>query len=188
MDKLSQRQRLKIDEVERILNKRDSNPTKLSTQSSIHSSIQSSSLSIDSSIDSSITRITPIANLNQTVHSINDSYVICPSAFIIDNDGSDTSSDVDSDGDTNVIGDSNNKKYDDNSTLLDALRDSESAQIVYSSTVYPSQDSVWEFPASVEISYEPSNAERMAHAIFYAIWSDDVTWLWIALFLLTYRF
>lgn len=184
MDKLSQRQRLKIDEVERILNKRDSNPTKLSTQSYIHSSIQSSSLSIDSSI----TRITPIANLNQTVHSINDSYVICPSAFIIDNDGSDTSSDVDSDGDTNVIGDSNNKKYDDNSTLLDALRDSESAQIVYSSTVYPSQDSVWEFPASVEISYEPSNAERMAHAIFYAIWSDDVTWLWIALFLLTYRF
>ena len=103
-------------------------------------------------------------------------------------DGSDTSSDVDSDGDTNVIGDSNNKKYDDNSTLLDALRNSESAQINYSSTVFPSQDSVWEFPASVEITYEPSKAERMAHAIFYSIWSDDVTWLWIALFLLTYRF
>jgi hypothetical protein len=185
MDKLSQRQRIKIDEVERILNKRDSNPTKSSTKSSTESFIQSSSLSSHSSIDSSIT---PMANLNQTVHSINDSYVICPSAFIIDNDGSDTSSDVDSGGDTNVISDNSNQKYDDNSTLLDAVRDSESAQIIYSSAVFPSSDTIWEFPASVEISYEPSEAERMAHAIFYSVWSDDVTWLWIALFLLTYRF
>ena len=177
MDKLSQRQRLKIDEVERILNKRDSNPIKSSTKSSCNLSYHLSH-----------SCITPIANLNQTVHSINDSPVISSSAFIIDNDGSDTSSDVDSDGNTNVISDNSNQKYDDNSTLLDALRDSEPAQIVYSSSVYPLADSVWEFPASVEISYKPSNAERIAHAIFYAIWSDDVTWLWVALYLLTYQF
>lgn len=123
-----------------------------------------------------------------SIANVNDSYVISPSAFIMSIDGSDTSSDVDSDGDTNVIGDNSNQKYDDNSTLLDAVRDSESAQITYSSTVFPSPDAVWEFPASVEISYEPSKAERMAHAIFYSVWSDDVIWLWIALFLLTYRF
>ena len=181
MSRLTPNDRDKLTKLMGELNKRICNHPSLLSNLSSSSSTLSSSLSTHC-------YITPIANLNQTVHSINDSYVICPSAFIIDNDGSDTSSDVDSDGDTNVIGDSNNKKYDDNSTLLDALRNSESAQINYSSTVFPSQDSVWEFPASVEISYEPSNAERMAHAIFYAIWSDDVTWLWIALFLLTYRF
>ena len=155
-----------------------------------HPSLSSNLSSTSSSLSSysSLSSITPIANLNQTVHSINDSSVISSSAFIIDNDGSDTSSDVDSDGDTNVIGDSNNKKYDDNSTLFDAVRDSESAQITYSSTVFPLQGVTWEFPSYVEITHKPSKAERMAHAIFYSIWSDDITWLWIALFLLTYRF
>jgi hypothetical protein len=114
--------------------------------------------------------------------------IISSSAFIIDNDGSDTSSDVDSNGDTNVIGDSNNQKYDDNSTLLDALRNSESAQQIdldYSYTPYPSKDITWEFPASVEITYEPSKMERLAHAIFYSIATDNVTWIWVALYLLT---
>ena len=175
MSRLTPSERDKLTKLMGELNERVSNHPNLS-------STLSSSLS-------SLSSITPIANLNQTVHSINDSYVICPSAFIIDNDGSDTSSDVDSDGDTNVIGDSNNKKYDDNSTLFDAVRNSESAQITYSSSVFPSPDAVWEFPSTVEISYQPSKAERMAHAIFYSVWSDDITWLWIALFLLTtYRF
>jgi hypothetical protein len=178
MSRLTPNDRDKLTKLMGELNKRICN----------HPSLSSNLSSTLSSSLSSLSSITPIANLNQTVHSINDSYVICPSAFIIDNDGSDTSSDVDSDGDTNVIGDSNNKKYDDNSTLFDAVRNSESAQITYSSSVFPSPDAVWEFPASVEISYEPSKAERMAHAIFYSVWSDDVAWLWIALFLLTYRF
>ena len=140
-------------------------------------------LSSNSSNSSNSFNLSSHSSFISTDSSINSS-----SAFIMSIDGSDTSSDVNSDGDTNVIGDSNNKKYDDNSTLLDALRDSESAQINYSSTVFPSQDSVWEFPEYVEVTYEPSKAERMAHAIFYSIWSDDITWLWITLFLLTYRF
>ena len=149
------------------LNKRDGNPSNHLSHSSIDTSFF------------------PIASINQTVHSINDSPVISSSAFIIDNDGSDTSSDVDSNGSANVIGNNSNQKYDDNSTLLDALRNSESTQINYSSTVFPSEDSVWEFPTYVEITQHPSKAERMAHAIFYSIWSDDITWLWIVLFLLT---
>jgi hypothetical protein len=171
MSRLTPNDRDKLTKLMGELNERVSNDPNLSSTLSSSNSSNVSSLSSCSSI----------AN-------VNDSYVISSSAFIIDNDGSDTSSDVDRDGDTNVIGDSNNKKYDDNSTLFDAVRNSESAQITYSSTVFPLQGVTWEFPSYVEITHKPSKAERMAHAIFYSIWSDDITWLWIALFLLTYRF
>lgn len=138
-----------------------------------HPSLSSNLSSSPSTTHSSFSSISPI---------------ISSSAFIIDNDGSDTSSDVDSSVDANVIGNNSNQKYDDNSTLLDALRDSESAQQIdldYSYTPYPSKDVTWEFPTSVEITYEPSKMERLTHAIFYSIATDNITWIWAALYLLT---
>jgi hypothetical protein len=165
MDKLSQRQRMKIDEVERILNKRDS----------IHPSI--------SSISSHCTNLSDL--------SFDSSSTSSSASFIIANtNGSDTSFNVNRGVDANVIGNNSNQKYDDNSTLLDALRDSESAQQIdldYSYVPYPSKDVTWDFPASVEITYEPSKMERLAHAIFYSIATDNVTWIWVAMYLLTYR-
>ena len=137
--------------------------------------------------------INPTNSTHSSIHSSStipsNTYIDSLSPIMYNRGGSDTSSDVDRDGDTNVIGDNSNQKYDDNSTLLNALRNSESAEITYSSSVFPSPDAIWEFPSTVEISCQPSKAERMAHAIFYSVWSDDITWLWIALFLLTtYRF
>ena len=159
MSRLTPSEREKLTKRMGELNKRDVNQSLSSSNSSISSSISLSSLS--------------------------------SSAFIIgDNttNGSDTSSDVDSDGDTNVIGDNSNQKYDDNSTLLNAVRDSESAQQIdldYSYSPYPSQDARWEFPTFVEVTHEPNKAERLAHAIFYGIATDNVTWIWLALYLLT---
>jgi hypothetical protein len=147
-----------------------------------------SSINLTNSTHSTANSITH-SSIHSSSSICSNTYIDSLSPIMYNRGGSDTSSDVDRDGDTNVIGDNSNQKYDDNSTLLNALRNSESAEMTYSSSVFPSPDAIWEFPSTVEISYQPSKAERMAHAIFYSVWSDDITWLWIALFLLTtYRF
>lgn len=166
MSRLTPNDRDKLTKLMGDLNERVCNHSNLSSSlSSLSSSLSSSSLSTHSSI----------------------SPIISSSAFITDNDGSDTSSDVNSGLDANVIGDNSNQKYDDNSTLLNALRNSESAQQIdlnYSYISHSSEDIAWQFPASVEITYEPSKMERLAHAIFYAIATDNITWIWIAIYLL----
>ncbi len=167
MSRLTPNDRDKLTKLMGELNKRNGN----------HSISSSTSSSILSSISSSFTLSSYSSPLS--THS---------SSIMANTNGSDTSSRVDSDGDTNVIGDNSNQKYDDNSTLFNAVRDSESAQQIdlnYSYNSYPPEDAVWEFPASVEITYEPSKAERLAHAIFYGIATDNVTWIWLAMYLLT---
>lgn len=166
MSRLTPNDRDKLTKLMGDLNERVCNHTNLSSSlSSLSSSLSSSTLSTHSSL----------------------SPIISSSTFITDNDGSDISSDVDSGLDANVIGNNSNQKYDDNSTLLNALRNSESAQQIdlnYSYISHPSEDIAWQFPASVEITHEPSKMERLAHAIFYTIATDNITWIWVAIYLL----
>ena len=82
----------------------------------------------------------------------------------------------------------NNQEYDDNSNSLDALRSSESGgQVGTLGSIYDSPDNFLDFSASVEMTKQAKKMTSLISTILYDIGSDNVTWLWLALYVLTYR-
>ena len=82
----------------------------------------------------------------------------------------------------------NNQQYDANSNSLDALRSSQSSgQVSALGSIYDSPDNVLDFSASVEMTKQAKKMTSLISTILYDIGSDNVTWLWLALYVLTYR-
>ncbi len=82
----------------------------------------------------------------------------------------------------------NSQQYDGNSNSFDALRGSESSgQVSSFGSVYDSPDNILDFSASVEMTKQAKKMTDLISTILYDIGSDNVTWLWLALYVLTYR-
>ena len=82
----------------------------------------------------------------------------------------------------------NNQQYDANSNSLDVLRGSESSgQVSALGSIYDSPDNILDFSASVEMTKQAKKMTSLISTILYDIGSDNVTWLWLALYILTYR-
>ena len=82
----------------------------------------------------------------------------------------------------------NNQQYDANSNSLDALRSSQSSgQVGTLGSIYDSPDNILDFSASVEMTKQAKKMTSLISTILYDIGSDNVTWLWLALYVLTYR-
>ena len=82
----------------------------------------------------------------------------------------------------------NSQQYDANSNSLDALRSSQSSGRVSTfDSIYSSPDNVLDFSASVEMTKQAKKMTSLISTILYDIGSDNVTWLWLALYVLTYR-
>ena len=82
----------------------------------------------------------------------------------------------------------NNQQYDANSNSLDALRGSESGgQVSALGSIYDSPDNILDFSASVEMTNQAKKMTSLISTIIYDIGSDNITWLWLALYVLTYR-
>lgn len=82
----------------------------------------------------------------------------------------------------------NNQQYDGNSNNLDALRGSESSgQVSAFDSIYMSPDNILDFSASVETVKQAKKMANLISTILYDIGSDNITWLWLALYVLTYR-
>ena len=82
----------------------------------------------------------------------------------------------------------NSQQYDDNSNSLDALRSSESGgQVGTLGSIYDSPDNFLDFSASVETVKQAKKITSLISTILYDIGSDNVAWLWLALYVLTYR-
>ena len=82
----------------------------------------------------------------------------------------------------------NNQQYDANSNSLDALRGSESGgQVSALGSIYDSPDNILDFSASVEMTNQAKKMTSLISTILYDIGSDNITWLWLALYFLTYR-
>ena len=82
----------------------------------------------------------------------------------------------------------NNQQYDANSNSLDALRSSQSSgQVSALGSIYDSPDNILDFSASVEMTKQAKKMTNLISTILYDIGSDNVTWLWLALYILTYR-
>lgn len=82
----------------------------------------------------------------------------------------------------------NSQQYDGNSNNLDALRGSESSgQVGTLGSIYDSPDNFLDFSASVEMTKQAKKMTNLISTILYDIGSDNVAWLWLALYVLTYR-
>jgi hypothetical protein len=82
----------------------------------------------------------------------------------------------------------NNQQYDANSNNLDGLRSSQSsAQVGALDSIYSSPDNFLDFSASVEMTKQAKKMTNLISTILYDIGSDNITWLWLALYVLTYR-
>ena len=82
----------------------------------------------------------------------------------------------------------NNQQYDANSNSLDALRSSQSSgQVSALGSIYDSPDNILDFSASVEMTKQAKKMTSLISTILYDIGSDNITWLWLALYILTYR-
>jgi len=82
----------------------------------------------------------------------------------------------------------NNQQYDGNSNNLDALRGSESSgQVSAFDSIYMSPDNILDFSASVKTVKQAKKMTDLISTILYDIGSDNVAWLWLALYVLTYR-
>ena len=82
----------------------------------------------------------------------------------------------------------NNQQYDANSNSLDVLRGSESGgQVGALGSIYDSPDNILDFSASVEMTNQAKKMTSLISTILYDIGSDNITWLWLALYVLTYR-
>ena len=134
-------------------------PSNLSSSSSTHSSLSSSS-SVSSSTISSPIAADKIVCLAYPVEPVEKALA---SAY-------------------------NNQQYDDNSNSLDALRGSESSgQVSAFDSIYMSPDNILDFSASVETVRQAKKMTDLISTILYDIGSDNITWLWLALYVLTYR-
>lgn len=82
----------------------------------------------------------------------------------------------------------NSQQYDGISNNLDGLRSSESSgQVGVLGSIYDSPDNFLDFSASVEMTKQAKKMTSLISTILYDIGSDNVTWLWLALYILTYR-
>ena len=82
----------------------------------------------------------------------------------------------------------NNQQYDGTPNNLDALRSSQSSgQVSAFDSIYLSPDNVLDFSASVEMTNQAKKMANLISTILYDIGSDNITWLWLALYVLTYR-
>ena len=82
----------------------------------------------------------------------------------------------------------NSQQYDANSNNFDALRSSQSSgQISAFDSIYSSPDNFLDFSASVETVKQAKKMTNLISTILYDIGSDNITWLWLALYVLTYR-
>ena len=82
----------------------------------------------------------------------------------------------------------NNQQYDGTPNNLDALRSSQSSgQVSTFDSIYLSPDNVLDFSASVEMTNQAKKMVNLISTILYDIGSDNITWLWLALYVLTYR-
>lgn len=82
----------------------------------------------------------------------------------------------------------NSQQYDGNSNNFDALRGSQSSgQVGAFDSIYSSPDNFLDFSASVEMTNQARKMANLISTILYDIGSDNVTWLWLALYVLTYR-
>lgn len=82
----------------------------------------------------------------------------------------------------------NNQQYDGTPNNLDALRSSQSSgQVSTFDSIYSSPDNVLDFSASVEMTNQAKKMVNLISTILYDIGSDNITWLWLALYVLTYR-
>jgi len=82
----------------------------------------------------------------------------------------------------------NNQQYDGTPNNLDALRSSQSSgQVSAFDSIYSSPDNVLDFSASVEMTNQAKKMANLISTILYDIGSDNITWLWLALYVLTYR-
>lgn len=82
----------------------------------------------------------------------------------------------------------NNQQYDGTPNNFDALRSSQSSEQVGTfDSIYSSPDNVLDFSASVEMTNQAKKMVNLISTILYDIGSDNITWLWLALYVLTYR-
>jgi hypothetical protein len=83
----------------------------------------------------------------------------------------------------------NNEQYDDGvSSNFDVLRGSKSSgQIDCFDSIYMSPDNILDFSASVGMVKQANKITSLISTILYDICSDNITWLWLALYILTYR-
>lgn len=83
----------------------------------------------------------------------------------------------------------NNKQYDDGvSNNFDVLRSSKSnGQVDCLDSIYMSPDNILDFSASVGMVKQANKMTSLISTILYDICSDNITWLWLALYVLTYR-
>jgi hypothetical protein len=83
----------------------------------------------------------------------------------------------------------NNEQYDDGvSSNFDVLRGSKSSgQVDCFDSIYMSPDNILDFSASVGMVKQANKMTSLISTILYDICSDNITWLWLALYVLTYR-
>ena len=148
-----------------IIERESSNHSNLSSSPSNLSSLSSSSSTLSSSLSSS-----PI-----TSSSIGDK-IVCL-AYPIEPVEKTSSSAY------------NNERYDDGvSNNFDVLRGSKSSgQVDCFDSIYMSPDNILDFSASVGMVKQANKMTSLISTILYDICSDNITWLWLALYVLTYR-
>ncbi len=82
----------------------------------------------------------------------------------------------------------NSQQYDGNSNNFDVLRGSKSSgQVDCFDSIYMSPDNILDFSASVGMVKQANKITSLISTILYDICSDNITWLWLALYILTYR-
>lgn len=172
MSRLKPSERSKIKQMGEVIKREGSTH---SNTSSLLSSIHSSSLSSLSSLSPSLSSSPlSLSSLSSSSSSIGDN-IVClvypvepvekalPSTY-------------------------NNQQYDGIPNNLDVLRGSESGgQVSALGSIYDSPDNFLDFSASVEMTKQAKKMTSLISTILYDIGSDNITWLWLALYVLTYR-
>jgi hypothetical protein len=164
MSRLKPSERSKIKQMGEIIERESSTHSNLSSPSNLSSSSSTLSSSLSSSHSSSITSSSPIAdNIVCLAYPIEPVEKASALAY-------------------------NSQQYDGNSNNFDALRGSKSSgQVDCFDSIYMSPDNILDFSASVGMVKQANKMTSLISTILYDICSDNITWLWLALYVLTYR-
>lgn len=169
MSRLKPSERSKIKQMGELIEREGSTHSNLSSSSSIHSSLPLSLSSLSTLSCSSSPSIHSTA-----ASSIGDN-IVCLVYPVEPLEKASAST-------------YNNQQYDGTPNNLDALRSSQSSgQVSALDSIYLSPDNVLDFSASVEMTNQAKKMANLISTILYDIGSDNITWLWLALYVLTYR-